>query len=335
MALGAFLAGMVVGRSEYSFRAASDALPMRDAFAVLFFVSVGMLLDPGALFETPFLIAGALAIVLIGKPLVAFILVWAMRYPFGVALSTAIALAQIGEFSFILSTLGRDLGLLTTTATNTLVATSIVSIVINPLLYRAIGPIERAVMRVPSLARLLNRESAPKAAAASPARASRTANPAHHALVIGYGPTGRTVVRLLRENGIAPTVIELNMDNVRALRQDGVDAVYGDATRADTLEEAGVRRVGSLILTSAGMAHGAEVIRAARELNPSLRVLARAAYLRDLAALKAAGANTVYTGEGEVALAFIEDILGRLGATAEQIDRERARAHDELFGGGA
>jgi len=332
MALGAFLAGMVVGRSEYSFRAASDALPMRDAFAVLFFVSVGMLLDPGALLETPLLIAGALFIVLIGKPLVAFVLVWAMRYPFGVALSTAIALAQIGEFSFILSTLGRDLGLLTTTATNTLVATSIVSIVVNPLLYRAIGPIERAVGRAPWLAARLNRDSPPAAAQAQPSRASRTANPAHHALVVGYGPTGRTVVRLLRENGIAPTVIELNMDNVRTLKQDGVDAIYGDATRPDTLEEAGIRRVGSLILTSAGMAHSADVIRAARELNPGLRVLARAAYLRDLPGLKDAGANTIYTGEGEVALAFIEDILDRLGATAEQIDRERARAHDELFG---
>jgi monovalent cation:H+ antiporter-2, CPA2 family len=334
MALGAFLAGMVVGRSEYSFRAASDALPMRDAFAVLFFVSVGMLLDPGALLETPLLIAGALAIVLLGKPLVALVIVWALRYPFGVALSTAISLAQIGEFSFILSALGRDLGLLTTTATNTLVATSIVSIVANPVLYRALGPIERAVMRVPSLARRLNRESPPAASPVAPTRSSRHANPAHHAVVIGYGPTGRTVVRLLRENGIAPTVIDLNMDNVRALRQEGVDAVYGDATRPETLEAAAIGRVGSLILTSAGMAHSAEVIRAARELNPSLRVLARAAYLRDLPELKAAGANTTYTGEGEVALAFIEDILDRLGATAEQIDRERARAHDELFGGG-
>jgi monovalent cation:H+ antiporter-2, CPA2 family len=334
MALGAFLAGMVVGRSEYSFRAASDALPMRDAFAVLFFVSVGMLLDPGALLETPLLIAGALAIVLLGKPLVALVIVWALRYPFGVALSTAISLAQIGEFSFILSALGRDLGLLTTTATNTLVATSIVSIVANPVLYRALGPIERAVMRVPSLARRLNRESPPAASPVAPTRSSRHANPAHHAVVIGYGPTGRTVVRLLRENGIAPTVIDLNMANVRALRQEGVDAVYGDATRPETLEAAAIGRVGSLILTSAGMAHSAEVIRAARELNPSLRVLARAAYLRDLPELKAAGANTTYTGEGEVALAFIEDILDRLGATAEQIDRERARAHDELFGGG-
>ena len=133
MALGAFLAGMVVGRSDYSLRAASDALPMRDAFAVLFFVSVGMLLDPRSLIVAPGLTLGALAIVLLGKPLVALVIVWAMRYPFRVAMTVAIALAQIGEFSFILSTIGRELGILTAGATNTLVAVSIVSIVINPL----------------------------------------------------------------------------------------------------------------------------------------------------------------------------------------------------------
>jgi len=162
---------------------------------------------------------------------------------------------------------------------------------------------------------------------------SRTADPAHRAVVIGFGPTGRTVGRLLRDNGIAPTVIELNMDAVRALRQDGVDAIYGDATRPDTLNAAGVGRAGSLILGSAGMEHSTEVIRAARALNPRIRVMARASYLRDVPSLKAAGANTVYSGEGEVALAFIEDILATLGATPEQIDRERARAHDELSGG--
>ena len=143
MALGAFLAGMVVGRSDYSLRAASEALPMRDAFAVLFFVSVGMLLDPGALISSPGLVIGALAVVLIGKPLVALLLVWAMKYPFKAALTVGIALAQIGEFSFILATIGRELGILTTEATNVLVATSIVSIVLNPVAYRAIRPIER------------------------------------------------------------------------------------------------------------------------------------------------------------------------------------------------
>jgi CPA2 family monovalent cation:H+ antiporter-2 len=331
MALGAFLAGMVVGRSEYSFRAASEALPMRDAFAVLFFVSVGMLLDPGALFQSPGLVLGALAIVLVGKPLVALVLVWALRYPLRAALTVGVSLAQIGEFSFILATLGRELGILTMEATNVLVATSIMSIVLNPVAYRTIRPIERWLLARPEWAARVDRGPAvPSELRAS--RQDRSADPNHRAVVVGFGPTGRTVVRLLRENGIAPLVIELNMDAVRMLRQEGIEAIYGDATRVETLEAAGVDRAGSLILGSAGMAHSADVIRAARGLNPQIRVLARAQYLRDVAELKAAGANQVYSGEGEVALAFIEDILDTLGATPEQIDRERARAHRELSG---
>jgi CPA2 family monovalent cation:H+ antiporter-2 len=329
MALGAFLAGMVVGRSDYSLRAASEALPMRDAFAVLFFVSVGMLLDPGALVESPALVLGTLGIVLVGKPLVAMALVWAMRYPLRSALTVGVALAQIGEFSFIFATIGRDLGVLTTEATNALVAASIVSIVLNPVAYRTIRPIERRLRERPRLWASLNRDfgAAPDLQHADTVRA---ADPGHRAVVIGYGPTGRALVRLLRDNGIAPTVVELNMEAVRALRQEGVDAIYGDATRLDTLEAAGVAKAGSVILGSAGMANSAEVIRMARVLNPTIRVLARASYLRDVPALKAAGANRVYSGEGEVALAFIEDILDSLGATPEQIDRERARAHGEM-----
>lgn len=331
MALGAFLAGMVVARSDYSLRAASEALPMRDAFAVLFFVSVGMLLDPGALIASPGLVIGALGVVLIGKPLVALLLVWLMRYPFSAALTVSIALAQIGEFSFILATIGRDLGVLPPEATNALVATSIASIVLNPLAYRAIRPIERWLRERPRLWALLNRESAIPADMKAPAT-SPADDPAHRAVVIGFGPTGRTVVRLLRDNGIVPTVIELNMDAVRALRQDGIDAIYGDATRPETLEAAGIAKARSLILASAGMANSAEVIRLARAINPHVKVLARASYLRDAASLRQAGANSVYSGEGEVALAFIEDILDSLGATPEQIDRERARAHEELSG---
>jgi CPA2 family monovalent cation:H+ antiporter-2 len=140
------------------------------------------------------------------------------------------------------------------------------------------------------------------------------------------------VTRLLRENGIQPTIVELNMETVRALRQEGIDAIYGDATRPEALTGAEVGSAGILILASAGMANSSEVIRTARTLNPAIRVLARAAYLRDLPTLMAAGADTVYTGEGEVALAFAEDILQHLGATPEQVDRERARAHEELFG---
>jgi CPA2 family monovalent cation:H+ antiporter-2 len=328
IALGAFLAGLVVGRSEYSLRAASDALPMRDAFAVLFFVSVGMLLEPMSLLDSPLLFLGTLAIVLVCKPAVALAIIWAMRYPFKVGFAVAMALAQIGEFSFILARVGRELGLLTAVATNSLVAASIVSIVLNPLIFQAIEPVDRWLARRPRLWRLLNRTRGGETPVAP-----RTASAAHRALIVGYGPTGRTVARLLEESGIEPTVIDLNIDTIRALRQEGVDGIYGDATRPDTLSAAGVATADSLILTSAGMPNSTEVIRAARELNPEIRVLARGAYLRELPALKAAGADTVYSGEGEVALAFVEDLLERLGATAEQIDRERARAHDELFGG--
>ena len=235
MALGAFLAGLVVGRSDYSLRAASEALPMRDAFAVLFFVAVGMLLSPGYLLEAPGLILATLAVVMIGKPLIALVIVRLLGYPFKVALSIAVALSQIGEFSFILSSLGRELNILPPEATNTLVAASIVSIVFNPILYRAVPHIDRWAAAHPRLRKLLN---PPLREGATGAAVERKVDPSRRAVVIGYGPTGRTVVRLLRDNGIVPAVIELNMDTVRRLREHGIDAVYGDATKRDTLEAA-------------------------------------------------------------------------------------------------
>ena len=331
MALGAFLAGMVVGRSDYSLRAASDALPMRDAFAVLFFVSVGMLLDPSALIDQPLLFAMTLGIVMIGKPLAALAIIWLLRYPLKVGLAVAAALSQIGEFSFMLGTIGRDLGVLTAEASNTIVAAAIISIVVNPLFYRAVAPVNAWIEARPRLRRVLDRSSHPLDGGGVERHAADKS--VHRAVLIGYGPTGKTVARLLKESGIQPTVVELNIDTVRAIRDAGVDAVYGDATRPETLVEAGIAAARSLILTSAGMADSTEVIRAARDVNPGIRVLARAMYLRELPDLKRAGADTVFTGEGEVALAFVEDLLSRLGATPEQMDRERARAHDELFSG--
>ena len=329
MALGAFLAGLVVGRSDYSLRAASEALPMRDAFAVLFFVAVGMLLSPQYLFEAPGLILATLAVVMIGKPLVALVIVRMLGYPFKIALAIAVALAQIGEFSFILSSIGTDLGILSPDATNTLVAVSIVSIVLNPILYRAVPRVENWAASHPALWKLLN---PPLNVATAAGAAVRPLNGNRRAIIVGYGPTGRTLVRLLRDNGIEPLVIELNMETVRELREHGIEAVYGDATRVDTLEAAGAADASTLILTSAGMTSAAEVIRGARQLNQKIQVLARAAYLRDLPDLQKAGADRIFSGEGEVALGLVETILERLGATAEQIDRERDRAHRELFG---
>ena len=322
MALGAFLAGLVVGRSEFSVRAASEALPMRDAFAVLFFVSVGMLLEPGFVIRAPVLILSALAVVLIGKPLVALALVLLWGYPAGVALRIAVALAQIGEFSFIVAAAGALLGLVTDDVGNTLIATAMVSIAVNPLLYRAVKPLERWVPQ---------RRTAADAPAGTPGdRGPADDDPRHRAVVIGYGPVGRTVARLLRQNDIIPTIVDLNIDTVRALRDEGLPAIYGDAGHRDTLVGAGVPTAGAIILSVAGLPAAREVIRTARELNPSILILARTAYIRELVTLKQAGANVVFSGEGEVALAFTETILGRLGATPEQIDRERARVHEEI-----
>jgi CPA2 family monovalent cation:H+ antiporter-2 len=325
VALGAFLAGLVVGRSDYALRAASDALPLRDAFAVLFFVSVGMLLQPAALLDQPLLVGGTLAVVTAGKPLVAFAITWLMRYPLATSLAVAVALAQIGEFSFMLAGVGRDLGLLTADANNVIVAVAILSIVLNPILFRAVAPLDRWARRHPRLHRLLDR-SRVLHADAPPVHA----DPAHRAVVVGFGPTGRTATRLLRENGLEPTVIDLNLNAIRELREQGLHGVYGDATHRDTLVQAGTRDAANLILTSAGMSDAREVIRNAKELNPSIHVLARAAYLRDVPALRSLGAEQVATAEGEVALALTELILQRLGATPDQIDHERERVRSEL-----
>ncbi|MDY3562371.1 cation:proton antiporter [Gemmata sp. JC673] len=334
MALGAFLAGMVVGRSEFSVRAATEALPMRDAFAVLFFISVGMLFDPAFLLKAPALVAATAAIVTLATPVTTFALVLARGYPVRVALGVGLALAQIGEFSFIVAAAGKSLNVLPEDATQVLVVVAIGTISVSPLVYRLAGPLERWAAGRPRLWALLTartREQLGSGPEPAPADADR----AYRAVVVGYGPVGRTVCRLLRENGIEPTVVELNVDTVKRLRAEGVRAVYGDATHPDTLKEAGADRAASLILSSSQVSGGSEVIRAAKELNPEIRVLARSAYVRELAALQRAGSEVVVSGEGEVALALTEAILRRLGATPDQIDRERERVRLELSAGGA
>lgn len=332
MALGAFLAGMVVRQSDFSLRAASDALPMRDAFAVLFFVSVGMLFDPAMLVQEPGLVAATLAIILLGKPLAALAIVLLLGYVPRVALSVAVALAQIGEFSFMLATVGRDLGVLGESGANALVAAAIISISLNPLLYRLIEPLDSRAKQS-RLWRMLQRQVKRPAGQDVCGALDTVPSVKDRAVVVGYGPTGSTVARLLRENGIEPVIVELNLDNLRILRSDGYACAYGDALQRETLKGAGVEHAVALILSSAGMHGSEEVIRLARELNPAIRIIARANYLRDLPALKRAGADAVFSGEGEVALNMTELILVQLGATPEQIDRERERIRSELFGG--
>jgi CPA2 family monovalent cation:H+ antiporter-2 len=280
MALGAFLAGMVVGRSEFSLRAATEALPLRDAFAMLFFVSGGLLFDWHALFASPLLVVGALSVILIGKPLAALTLVVFMRYPLRVALSIALVLAQVGEFTFILGTLGQELGILPTEASNILVAAAIISITLNPILYRGKVRIERWLERgAPRLTRRVHTRTA----AAAGEELVLPAEPSGKlpAVVVGYGPVGQTVFQLLRDNNIEVTIVELNVGTVKALRAEGIRAVYGDATRIQTLTEAGADRASVLVLTTPKI-HGChEVIGQVRTLNPGIQVIARTEYLRD------------------------------------------------------
>jgi monovalent cation:H+ antiporter-2, CPA2 family len=325
MALGAFLAGMVVGQSEFSYRAASEALPMRDAFAVLFFVSVGMLFNPEHLLRDPLQVLITTAIVLFVKPVVAFLIVLMTGSGGHIAVRVAISLAQIGEFSFILGTLGNQLKILPEGASDSIIAAAIVSITMNALLYRIPPVLERGLMGVSFMRRMM-----------TPRRRlveDETGQPAGPgAVVVGYGPVGQTVCRLLRQQGIAPTVIELNIETVHRLNQDGIRAIYGDATRPDILREAGVPTALGLVLTPPAPPATAELIGVARRMNPQIRVLVRCAFLSQVTAMRSAGADLIFSGEAEVAMAMTEYILKERGATPEQMDTERRRIRRELYG---
>ncbi len=331
MALGAFLAGMIVGRTEFSLRAATEALPMRDAFAVLFFVSVGTLYRPGFVIESPGLVFATLVIVMLVKPLVAFVLVVVLGQPVRTALSVGLGTAQIGEFSFILANVGERLGVVDDRARSAIVAAAIISITVNPLLYRLVRPLERALgRRVPRSAAGAGEGVAASGSVPDAKPASRSR---FRAVIVGHGPVGRTLARLLRQNRIEPVVVELNVETVRRVNAEGTRAIYGDASRRETLEAAGVAEAVALILSSSAVQGTAEAVRYARQLNPRILIVARSAHLREAAELRQAGADLVFSGEGEIALAMTESLLRQLRATPEEIDRERDRIRSELLAG--
>ena len=320
MALGAFLAGMVVGQSEFSARAAADALPMRDAFAVLFFVSVGMLFEPAALVENLPLILATLAIVLLGKPLVALLVVLLLGRPIRLALSVAVALAQIGEFSFILASLGTALGLLPQGAANALIVAGIVSITLNPLLYR----------RIESLACFFERRGIGLVRSRTNDDFVLPEEEEGLSIVVGYGPVGRNLAKILRENHIAFVVVEMNIDTVHDLRAQGLHVIHGDASNEEILRQAGVERARGLIVSSP-RAPANEIVRVAHAVNPELRIFVHTTYMMEAEMLCSTGASAVFSGESEVALAMSEFLMRDLGATDEQIEREHRRIREELF----
>lgn len=296
MALGAFLAGLAVGRSEFATRAANDALPMRDAFAVLFFVSVGMLFDPKSLIQVPHIIAIVLFVVMVVKPLAAILTVKILGEPWNRSIPIGAAFSQVGEFSFILGNVAVALGLINNAGWNAMVASSIISIALNPYVYR--------------WARKIATSRKPLAATSSKDRKQQI-NP-KTCILIGYGPVGRIVHQLLLDKGIEVVVIDLNLDAVREIQNAGHSAIYGDARQPGTLEEAGVETTETLIL-SADMEGSLDVIKQASESNPDLRVLARCGHLREVSELRNAGADFVAAGEAEVGVALAQavDALGK------------------------
>ncbi len=289
-------------------------VPMRDAFAVLFFVSVGMLFDPRSLVQAPVLTGMVLAVVVIVKPLAAMLTVRILGKPLATAIPVGAAFSQVGEFSFILGAAARDLGLINDAGWNALVSASIISIALNPSIYR-----------------WARRVSSSAAELTPVASSERPAVDHNRCILVGYGPVGRIVHQLLADRGAAVTVIDLNFDTIRRLRADGLSALYGDVLRQGTLEEAGIATAGSLIL-SADVEDAAEIIKQARLLNPDLRVLVRCAHLRDVAGLRRAGASVVAAGEAEVGVVLAQAVAAGdkmdHGATAEQRDAIRSQLYD-------
>ena len=322
VALGAFLAGMVVAQSPTSHQAAADALPMRDAFSVLFFVAVGMLFDPAFLLEQPSMIAIALGIVLVAKPLAALIIVALLGYPARTALTVAIGLGQIGEFSFILGQVAHEHGLIPDEGRHILVAAAMISITLNPLLFGSLDRIERWVQRRPVLWKLLNARSERRQRAINAlAQPVIAAAEKPLAVIVGYGPVGRVVDALLRDAGFHTVIVEMNMKSVEALANSGRTAIYGDATRPEILDQAGVRRAKYLVVTLPHSTSRADLVHAARELNPSMTIVTRARYLAEGEALRLAGSTRTVFEEGETGIAIARQVMELRGMDAATIDR--------------
>ncbi len=321
MALGAFLAGMVVAQSPVSHQAAAEALPFRDAFAVIFFVSVGMLFDPKILWLQPGMVAAALGIVMLVKPLAAILIVAVLGYSVRTALTVAIGLAQIGEFSFILSDLARQHGLMLDEGHNVLVAAAMISITLNPMLFRWLPNIESWLKSRPRLWHMLNGRAEARSATANELVAAQIAGltkPTDRmAIVVGYGPVGRSVHRLLQEAGLPTVIIDLNMDTVSSLRAAGQRALFGDAAHENILEQAGMRQATHLILTLPQTSHRAAIVAAARNLNAKVRILVRARYLREREDLEMAGATAAVFEEVEAAIALARLVLADTGLFRE------------------
>ena len=308
-ALGAFFAGMVLRESSLSHRAADESLPLRDAFSVLFFVSVGMLFDPAMLVQEPVRVLVVVAIIILGKTLAAFLIVLAFRYPLNTALTVSASLAQIGEFSFILAGLGVSLNLLPVEGRNLILAGSIISIALNPLVFSAIEPLQTWIRTRSKLARAMERPNDPLAELPTTVEQSRLTG---HVLLVGYGRVGQRIADALIEKGIALVVAEQNRDIVERLRARGIAAVSGDGSDPAVLIQAHVARAQMLVIAVPDTFRARKMVDIARALNPDIETVVRAHTDEEAALLRKEGAGQVFMGEHELALGMTRHVLDRV-----------------------
>jgi monovalent cation:H+ antiporter-2, CPA2 family len=296
-ALGAFFAGMILSESALCQRAAEESLPLRDAFAVLFFVSVGMLFDPTSIARQPWPMAAMLLIIVIGKSLAAFLIVVAFRHPIATALIISASLAQVGEFSFILGEFGVNLNLLPSEGRDLILAGAIMSILLNPLMF-AIA--DRLSQRLES--RLGPVLAAPPSAPPLPASTALT----DHTILVGYGRVGRIIGTALREKNEKFLVIETSDPLISDLREANIEVIAGNAAQPDVLKAANLPGAKYVMIAIPEAFEAGQVVQQARAANPKSKIIARAHSDAEVEHLNSLGADTVIMGEREIAREMIE-----------------------------
>jgi monovalent cation:H+ antiporter-2, CPA2 family len=309
-ALGAFFAGMVLRESEFSHRAAEESLPLRDAFAVLFFVSVGMLFDPAILVQQPLRILAVMGTIVIGKSIAAAALVLAFGYPLNTALTVSASLAQIGEFSFILAGLGLSLGLLPAEGRSLIVAGALISIAINPLVFTAVEPALARIRSRSGLARRFERRSDPLAELPM---ATEEKYLAGQVVLIGYGRVGRRIGEYLAKQGIPYVVVEQNRELVEELRKRSIAAVSGDTADPAVLIQAHIARARMLVIATPDTFNARQMIKTARALNPGIEIVVRTHDEEEAKLLEQEAVGEVFFAEAQLAEGMSHRVLERFG----------------------
>jgi len=307
-ALGAFFAGMIMRESEYSHRAAEDSLPFRDAFAVLFFVAVGMLFDPAILVKQPAQVLSVVAIIILGKSLAAIAIVLALRYPLNTALTVAASLAQIGEFSFILAGLGVSLNLLSQDGMSLVLAGALISIALNPLVFATIKPLSNWVINKSDVARRLSERMDPYSEL--PMSTERKFLEGQVVLV-GYGRVGRRIAQALTASMIPFVVAEQNREVVEKLRKQGQPAVSGNAADPMVLIQAHIANAAMLIIATPDSMDIRKMVDIAKQLKPEIEVVIRTHHEDEYQRLQKEFGEAVFFGEEELAKGMSGHVLQR------------------------